>query len=207
MSVIERLASQQGRRDEQPNIDLAIQLAAEHDTQGLAQIVDALWSKDSKMRNDCIKVLYEVGYRQPGLVSPYVEDFVELLKEKNNRLVWGGMIALSTVADLEPDAVYAHLPLIQRTFEAGSVITRDAGVRVLAKVAAHSDAYNQEIFPYLLEHLRTCRPKDVPQHAESTLVAVGAKNETEFREVLANRKSHLNATQLKRIEKLEKQIA
>ena len=207
MSVIERLASQQGRHDEQPNIDLAIQLAAEHDTQGLAQIVDALWSKDSKMRNDCIKVLYEVGYRQPGLVSPYVEDFVELLKEKNNRLVWGGMIALSTVADLEPDTVYAHLPLIQRTFEDGSVITRDAGVRVLAKVAAHSDAYNQEIFPYLLEHLRTCRPKDVPQHAESTLVAVGAKNETEFREVLANRKSHLNATQLKRIEKLEKQIA
>jgi HEAT repeat protein len=207
MSVIEHLASVQGRRDEQPNIDLAIQLAAEQDTQGLEQIVDALWSKDKKVRNDCVKVLYEVGYRQPKLVSPYAEDFVELLKEKNNRLVWGGMIALSTVADLEPDVVYAHLALIQRTFEAGSVITRDAGVRVMAKIAAHSEPYNREIFPYLLEHLRTCRPKDVPQHAESALVAVSPQNAADFLQVLADRKTHLNATQLNRIEKIEKQIA
>jgi hypothetical protein len=44
-------------------------------------------------------VLYELGYLAPELIADYVGDFIKLLKHENNRIDWGGMIALSTVAD------------------------------------------------------------------------------------------------------------
>ena len=206
MTVLNNLASAQGVRSEQPDIDLAIELVEMGDEQAVAEIVEALWSKDKKVRNDCIKVLYEIGYRKPEMIAPYVEDFLKLILDRNNRLVWGGMIALSTIANLRADQIYAQLSRVKRVYEAGSVITQDAGIRVFAKVAAHSTAYSHEIFPYLLEQLRTCRPKSVAQYAESAQVAVNELNLEEFLQVLTQRKDNLSASQLKRVEKLERSL-
>jgi len=58
------------------------------------------------------------------LIVDHVEDFINLLKSRNNRLVWGGMIALGTVADLKPDVIFAHLTEIQKAINTGSVINR-----------------------------------------------------------------------------------
>ncbi len=207
MMVLDNLASVKGVRSDQPNIDLAVALVELRDEQAVAELVKALRSQEKRLRNDCIKVLYEIGYRKPEMIAPYVEDFLQLLTEKNNRLVWGGMIALSTVADLKAVQVYAHLGLVKRIFEKGSVITQDAGMRVLAKTAAHSSEYNLEIFPYLLEQLRICRPKSLAQYAESVQAAVNAENLEAFLEVLAQRKSDLSTSQVKRVEKLTRSLA
>jgi len=120
-------------------------------------------------------VLYEIGYIDPSLVASYADDFLKLLRSRNNRLVWGGMIALSTIAELQADFIYAHREEILKAMHEGSVITLDNGVKVLA-LAASKDAYRPDIFPHLLKHLQTCRPKDVPQHAEKSLSAVDASN-------------------------------
>jgi len=206
MSILDKLASRQNIRSDEPNIELAEELVATGDEQAVAEIVDALFSKDKKIRNDCIKALYEIGYRKPEMIAPYVEDFLKLIIDRNNRLVWGGMIALSTIADLRADEVYAQIDRVKRVYEAGSVITQDAGIRVFAKVAAHSAAYSQEIFPYLLEQLRTCRPKSVAQYAESAQIAVNESNLKEFLQVMEQRKADLSASQLKRVEKLERSL-
>ena len=57
--------------------------------------------KTAKIASDCIKTLYEVGYLKPELIAPYVGDFLKLIKSRENRLVWGGMLALSTIAALK----------------------------------------------------------------------------------------------------------
>jgi len=206
MSILDKLASRQNIRSDEPNIELAEELVATGDEQAVAEIVDALFSKDKKIRNDCIKALYEIGYRKPEMIAPYVEDFLKLIIDRNNRLVWGGMIALSTIADLRADEVYAQIDRVKRVYEAGSVITQDAGIRVFAKVAAQSAAYSQEIFPYLLEQLRACRPKSVAQYAESAQIAVNESNLKEFLQVMEQRKADLSASQLKRVEKLERSL-
>ena len=205
MSAVNRIAFFQNRRDEILNQELAKELAANKDKAGIREIAEHLWDKDKNIQADCIKVLYETGYLEPALIADYAEDFVKLLKSKNNRLVWGGMIALGTIGDLKADVIFAHLAEIQKAMEAGSVITMDNGVWVLARAASKNEKYRKAIFPYLLEHLKTCRPKEVPQHSEKTLPAVNASNAAAFIKVLEKRMEDLSGAGLTRLKKVIKQ--
>ncbi len=204
MSALQRIAYFQNRRDEVPNQELARELAQVPDRAGIREIADGLRHENPNVQSDCIKVLYEVGYLNPELIAEYVDDFLSLLKSRNNRLVWGGMIALSTIAGIKAEAIYGRLGEIHRAMEKGSVITVDNGVKVLAVVAAGNEEYRQQIFPCLLDHLRTCRPKDVAQHAEKILVAVNGENKGEFIQVLENRLPALRSSEASRVRRVMK---
>ncbi len=205
MSALQKIAHFQNRRDEVPNQELARELATAKDKAGIREIAENLWNKDKYIQADCIKVLYEVGYLDPALISDYVEDFVKALKSRNNRLVWGGMIALAQAAKSNPEAVFKNLNEIKKAKESGSVITVDNAVATLAQTAAANAKYNQAIFPYLLDHLKTCRPKEVPQHSEKTLPAVTAANKADFIAVLEKRVEDLSGGELVRVKKVIKQ--
>jgi hypothetical protein len=203
VSVLDRIAHFRNRRDEVPNQELARDLAARKDQAGIHEIAENLWSNDKNIQADCVKVLYEIGYIDPFLIAVYADDFLKLLRSRNNRLVWGGMIALSTIAEIRADFIHAHLKEILKAIDTGSVITVDNAVKTLAMTASN-DAYRAAIFPHLLEHLRTCRPKDVPQHAEKSLATVDADNKDEFIAVLEKRMEDLSGSQIARVEKVIK---
>ena len=204
MSVLNRLASSLGRRDEVPNQELAQDLAARQDKAGIREVAENLWTKDRHIQADCIKVLYEVGYLDPALIAAYTEDFARLLRSKNNRLVWGGMTALAEVAKTDPDAIYHHLDVIKKAKETGSVITVDHAISALAHTAIKAE-YNELIFPYLVKHLSGCRPKELPQHAEKTLPAVNTSNKADFIKVLEMRLEDLSGSGRARVKKVIKQ--
>jgi len=205
MSIITSLASSLGRRDEVPNQELARALAAKKDKAGIREIAENLWNKDKNIQADCIKVLYEIGYLEPKLVADYAGDFVKLLRSRNNRLVWGGMTALAEAAKANPDAVFKHLDEIKKAKETGSVITVDNAISTLAWTAAANRKYNEAIFPYLLKHLSSCRPREVPQHSEKTLPAVNSSNKADFIKVLEKRMEDLSGSGLARVKKVIKQ--
>lgn len=202
MSVLKKLSHAQNRRDEVPNQELARELVETGNVAGVQEIAENLWHEERKMQNDCIKVMYEVGYLAPEMIVSYADDFVKLLDSRHNRMVWGAMTAFTTIAELAADQLFPHVAKIQETMDRGTVITVDAGVMVLANIASQKTEYNLRIFPYLLEHLRTCRPKDVPQHAEKSLVAINADNKTDFIEVLNQRLQYMEGSRAKRIEKV-----
>lgn len=204
MSVLEKLACNQNHRDEVPNQELARELVETQNRDGLREIAENLWSKNKNIQADCIKVLYEAGYLAPELVADYAGDFLKLMKSKNNRLVWGAMIALSTIAALKADALFPHVREIEQVIEKGSVITKDNGIKILALVAAQNEAYRCEISPYLLNHLATCRPKDVPQHSEKSLPAVDEHNKAKFIALLEKRSADLSKSELTRVKKVIK---
>ncbi len=205
MSVIDKLAHSLGRRDEVPNQELARELAAKKDKKGIHEIAENLWNQDKNIQADCIKVLYEVGYIEPKLIAEYAEDFAKLLRSRNNRLIWGGMTALGEVARANPEAVFKNLDAIKKAKEAGSVITVDNAISTLAYTAAANQKYNETIFPYLLSHLSSCRPKEVPQHSEKTMPAVNASNKANFIKVLEKRMEDLSGGGLARVKKVIKQ--
>ncbi len=206
VSVLNKIAHFQNRRDAVPNQELAKTLVTAKDRAGIQEIAENLWNENSRIQSDCIKVLYEIGYLDETLIVDYVEDFIKLLGNRQNRLVWGGMMALSTIAVIKADQLYAHLDMIQGAMENGSVITVDGAVKTLAGIASASDGYCEEIYPYLLDHLATCRPKDLPQHAEKTIVAVHAENKAAFLALLEKRIGDMSVSQEKRIKKLMRQV-
>lgn len=201
MSVLDKLACSLGRRDEVPNQELARELVKNRNTNAIRELVQNLANKNVDIQNDCIKALYEIGYIQPDLVAEHVQEFLKIIQSKNNRLVWGGMLALSTVAKLRAKDIHANRDLIQKVVRNGSVITVDNGIKALALAAATDADYNRDIFPFLLEHLQTTRPKDIPQHAESILPAVTAANRRVFIETLTKRLEDLSPAQAARVKK------
>jgi hypothetical protein len=112
------------------------------------------------------------------------------------------MIALSTIADIKASDLYDHRDDIRKTIENGSVITKDAGIKTLSRVASATSDYSKTLFPYLLNMLKTCRPKSVAQYAESVLEAVNEANKSDHIKVLDERKSILTASQSKRVQKI-----
>ncbi len=204
MSALEKLASALGRRDDEPNRELARAIAADGDAAAVAELANHLGHKNRNIRSDCIKTLYEIGYVAPRLIAPHANDFIALLDSRDNRMVWGAMIALSTFAGIRAADLLKASERIAGAMKNGSVITVDAGVKVLAGVAASDARSGSKIFPMLLTHLAGCRPKEVGQHAESVLVAVNAKNRKAFIETLEARMDYLSAAQKTRVAKVIK---
>jgi hypothetical protein len=204
MSIINQLVSNADRKDEQANIDLAQELINNNNLEAISEIIEHLQHKDRKIQHDCIKIIYEIGYLKPELISKYALTFLETLKSKNNRMVWGAMTALSTIAEYSSDLIMPKFQEIVTAMKVGSVITVDKSVLTLAKLASVCDENNEQIFPILLKHLETCRTKEVPQHAESTFIAVTNKNKADFLLVLQKREVQFSPSQLKRIKKIYK---
>jgi hypothetical protein len=200
--MIEKLACRLGRNDEAPNIELAELLCQNEDTGGIGEIVEGLKGKDKAIASDCMKVLYEIGERKPHLISEYADDFLSLLFSRNNRLVWGSMIALAAIAEIVPDIIYKKIDRVLSAFNDGSVITVDNSITVLSKLCKADKTYESHLFPLLLEHIRKCRPSDVARHAERMSVCVNKENVKEFLDVLNIRKDHLSGSQSERVRKL-----
>ena len=204
--MIERLACRLGRNDEIPNIELAEYLCQNSDTNGIKEIVEGFKGSDKAVANDCIKVLYEIGERNPALICDYADDFISGLYSKNNRLVWGCMIALAKIAHMASQPIFEKLDTIVSAYENGSTITVDNSISVFAGLCKASCENVETILPILLTHLKKCRPKEVAQHAERCSICFNNRNAAAFIEVLEYRNPHLTVSQQSRTNKLLKTL-
>jgi hypothetical protein len=206
MSALDKIAYFLNRRGEVPNQELARELAEIGDTAGIHEIADNLWNKNKNIRSDCLKVLYEIRYINPDLIADYAGDFLKLLQDKENRMIWGAMIGLGTIADRRATEIWARVDDVMSAVEHGSVITVVWGVKTLAGVAATDKKYRKKIFPFLMSQIKKCIPRDVPMHAESILPAVDKSNQQEFRSTLEARRTELTPAQLTRFKKVMKKL-
>jgi hypothetical protein len=204
--MIEQISYHLGRNDEEPNIQLAKRLVSADDEKGIAEIAKGLDDANEAVANDCIKVLYEVGYRKPQLILPYANQFLGKLKSKNNRMVWGACIALSHIAEPACETLYRELDTLIKVYEKGSVITRDNSVSIFAGIIVGNRKFSARVFPIIIEHLRTCRPKEVGQHAERAFVCIDKTNAEKFKNVLMERYDVLIDSQKKRVDALLRKI-
>lgn len=121
-------------------------------------------------------------------------------------MVWGTMTALDTLVYDNPKEIYANIPFILDAMEKGSVITKDHGVILLAKLSSLTQ-YEQGCFTLLMEQLTICPGKQLPMYAEKSLIAVTDKNSASFKKTLLSRNADLEKnSQKKRIDKVLKKV-
>jgi hypothetical protein len=201
-NVLEKLASALGRREEEPNIALAEELTHQRDVNAIQLLVDNLTNNNKKIQNDCIKVLYEIGASKPDLIAGHLPKFIEYLNSKNNRLQWGAMTAIATIADYTPGDVYGFLPQIIIAANQGSVITRDQAVEILIKLC-QTPTKKVNTFDLLMQLLAKSALNQLPMYAEKVVAIVNPENKNIFLDVLKNRIDSIEKeSKRKRIEKV-----
>ena|ERR1700741_2832687 len=206
MSVLLRLASALGRRDEVPNQELAAEIVAGKRKEALKELVDGLNNKDKNIQSDCIKVLYEIGEREPKLIADYIDAFTALLDNNNNRLVWGAMTALDYITSIKPEIVYKNLSKILAIADKGSVITKDHAVSILIKLAAIPQ-YTDSAMTLLLDQLKISATNQLPMYAENALPIITGKYKADFSKVLLSRLNEIEKeSKKKRVEKVLKKL-
>jgi hypothetical protein len=203
MKAIDLLATSLNRRDEQPNQDLAIKIIQSKRHDWIKELVDHLHNEDKDIQSDSIKVLYEIGERgSADMIAPYCKSFGEVLKSKNNRLIWGAMTALDMIASVSPKEVFDLLPSIMSAIDKGSVITVDHGVAILARLSGIPEC-SATTFPLLIEQLKKCPPKQLPMYAEKSVIAVNSENKERLIGLLQSRMNELEKdTQKRRVNKV-----
>ena len=204
--MLDLIASALKRNDEQPNIELAKQLVKNQDTSGIMEIVSGLTMKKD-IANDCVKVLYEIGEDDPTLIVSYVNTFLDLLKSKNNRLVWGAMTALNQIVALCSEEVFARVEEVYDAYKKGSVICIDQSISVFAKLCVANKKYEQKVLPILLNHFQSCRAKEIPQHFERTAICITKDNISLFQPIIEKRYAEMMASQQTRVNKVLKKLA
>jgi hypothetical protein len=206
MSVINRLASSLGRRDEIPNQELAADVVAKNDKAAIKELVENLGVKNKNIRHDCIKTLYEIGYLKPVLIAEYFTDFLALIDDKDNRMQWGAMTALSSIISEKPKEIFAALGKIIDAADRGSVITRDHCVRILIGLSSNA-SYAGKTFPLLNEQLLTCPINQVPMYSELAIPIITAGNKEKFIKTLRLRLDEIEKDSArKRLEKIIKKF-
>ncbi|MEO6454147.1 MAG: hypothetical protein ABIN97_08755 [Ginsengibacter sp.] len=207
MSIINQLATSLNRRDEIPNQELAREIVQSKDKNAVKELVENLINKNKNIQADCIKVLYEIGLEQPALIKDYVTDFTELLSSKNNRLAWGGMMALNHITNENPETIFKLLPRLVDAANKGSVITRDNLVSILIKLEAHKK-YSGKAFLLLLEQMTTCPPNQIAMYAQNAMPVVNTKNNASFIKTLQKRLPDIERETMKsRILKVIKKVS
>ncbi len=206
-SVIDQLAVSLGHKDEVPNIELAHEIVASGDKNAVKELVENLGNKNKNIAFDCIKTLYEIGYKKPELISGYAKEFINQLKSKHGRMVWGAMTAISAIAGLVPETVYDNLSTIMDTADnSGSVIARDHTMYTLAALAKHSKYY-EDCKALMLEQLLKSPVNQLPMYAEITGPVVSPIDKDAFKKVLEERlKDITQESKIKRIEKVLKKL-
>ncbi len=207
MSILGQLASAQGINSTEPNKLLARQLVADQNKAGIKELVDNLDNKQQRIQSDCIKTLYEAGEQDPKLIAPHADAFIQLLDNKNNRMVWGAMCALSACAPQVAPKLYKVITRIVDIADKGTVITRDHAVNILVSLSAHKE-YATDTLSLLLEQILAAPANQMPTYAEKTLAVVDTAHKQQLLDVIRKRLPDIEGeAKLKRLEKVMKKLS
>ncbi|MGZ4034441.1 MAG: hypothetical protein ACXVPU_04085 [Bacteroidia bacterium] len=206
MSVINKLASSLDVRNAVPNQLLAKEIIKNNDKKAIKELVENLSNKNKNIQSDCIKTLYEIGEQKSELISEHYKEFIQLLSNKNNRLVWGAMTAVDTITLHHPKEIYSTLPVLIDIADKGSVITTDHLVNILIKLGSIKQ-YSENIFPLLIEQLKKAPTNQLPAYAEKSIPIINEKNKNIFIKTISSRLNEIEKeSKRNRVEKVIKKL-
>lgn len=207
--VSARLSSALDRRDEQPNIDLAEAIVDAADTEAVDQLADILISGKKPARQDAIKTMYEIGTRNPAMITPHASLFLDLAQGSNNRMIWGAIMALYQIAELEPAFLTKNLGTILQAADASSVIAKDHAIKLILALTKQP-GFHDEGIAIAISRMAVSAPNQFPTYAEQIFDAgIPGHAKADFCEILNQRRRNdlLTAAKHRRIEKLLKKLA
>jgi len=204
--IADLFAQALGRKDQQPNIDLAKKLAKSGTNDDIIELFEYCKSGKKVQKSDAIKVIYELAQLRPSLVAPYIQNLIDLLATKNNRMIWGILQAINALADENPEVIIKNLNLILQASDRSSVIAKDNLMAILAKLN-QKPRFKKLLTPVILQRLEHSAPNQFPTYAQ--LIAPTIEKESKevlMQIILERRKSISSIAKLKRLDKTLREL-
>ncbi len=115
-------------------------------------------------------------------------------------MVWGSMIALSTIASLKADCIFKKIGLILETMKNGTLITEVWGIKTLVKLSINKQKYKTKLLPVLIDYLEKCRPIDFASRVETIIPVLKSSEDKEILSTIIQKKTNeLSLSQTKKL--------
>ena len=191
LDIIDRFSSSQGRRDQGPNQELAAEIVEQKDLTLLGKVLEVIdLNPSERIVNDAVMTLMAISEQDPNLLATSVPIWLDLLKSRSNRQVWGSMVILSHLAPLKYSELRQHLLLILESMDMGSVVGRDHGYSILCEFYRHDK--DKEIWPLMTEQLLKSPPNQFGQYIEKTMEVLRKQDREELIRILEIRLDELD---------------
>lgn len=207
MPIQDHLAYTLGRKDQEPNRLLANEIAETEDVERLDELILFFETQPHKEhQKDCSLTLAWIAEINPKLIAPKVQYLIGKLKDPINRVIWGSMIALSGIAKYAQDELFQALPKILDAMDAGTVVTRDHGYRILIDLYQNKK-YQSDVFLLILEQLTKAPSNQLGQYTEKLIMVMVPEHRDKVISVLEERRGDvIDPHHTKRLEKNLKKL-
>ncbi len=207
MSIQDQLAYAQERNDQEPNKLLANKIAISGGKNQVKELIDFIESRPKqRAQSDAILALAYVGELNPDLLSEQVDFLIKELKSPINRVIFGSMIGLAHIAHLQIEKLFGALPQIIDAMDAGTVVTRDHGYRIM--ITLYQDPRVQaDVFQLIQEQLMKAPSNQLGQYAERLIEVVNKSHINSLIDILEERRNDVsNEHHVKRLNKNLKKL-
>ncbi|MDH5716809.1 MAG: hypothetical protein OEZ22_04110 [Spirochaetia bacterium] len=196
MKWINKISFHQNVRNETPNRELAKELYITNNIDGIKEISEYLFDKNKSIASDCIAVLYEIGYKKPDLISNYLNTFLQLLESKNNRMVWGAMIAIANISTLKAKEIFKNIDIILNVMKNGTLITEVWGIKALVGISSTDDNIKNKLLATIILYLENSRPIDFSSRLEVIIpIITTEKDVKKISNIIKKKQNELNEAQ------------
>lgn len=201
INIEERLSTSLGNNQGIPNVMLAEEITREEDVQSVVELARLLSEGSRDQKKSAIKVLYEIGDRQPALIADHIDVFLTQMTGLDIRLVWGSLMALSSISCVTPKPVFKCIKDICSAGDKGSIIAKDQVFKILLNLMKAEPRLIADLMPVLIDRLEISSIHQFPRYAENALATLPVRYEPLFRELLQRRLSEVK--EQSRISKIE----
>ena len=211
MPIQDQLSYALDRNDQKPNKLVARQIVDAGDHKEIKELVDFIEIRpEQRAQSDAMLTLAYVGELSPGLLAGQEDFFIGQLNSPINRVIYGSMIALAHIAHLQKEKLFDALPKIIDAMDAGTVVTRDYGFRIMVILYA-DNRFQEDMFLLVSEQLMKAPSTQLGQYTERLIDVLSKSHLNSLIETLKERRGDIsNEYHIKRLnknlEKLYKQL-
>lgn len=207
MSIQNQLAHSLGRKDQVPNKALAQSIADAEYMSGLNKLIQFIESGPiDRLQMDAMLAIAYVAEQKPQLVVDHVDFLISKLNDPINRVIWGSMIALAHMADLVSDKLFEALPKVIDAMDAGTVVTRDFGFRILVSLYK-VEQFCDDVFYIISDQIILAPSNQLGQYVERMIPIVKVDHKKKLIAILEERNVDLtNKHHIKRLNKNLKKL-
>lgn len=192
MPIQDHLSYSLGLKTQEGNKALAKIIADTSDHDRLDELLQFIETKPhDRLQMDAMLTIAYIAEVKPEMLKEKVDFILGKLNDPINRVVFASMIALAHITHLALDKLYEALPKVIDSMGSGTVVTKDHGFRILARLYQEEN-YSDDLFFIISDQLILAPSNQLGQYTERMIPIVKPTHRKKLISILEERGEELS---------------